>query len=107
MGLFSKPFVASIQTILRQGPQPRPKKLKDMEPLVVLVTFPKESSETHKLISEIKAREDCVLFEVRTINVKILGLELLAVVCFCTVSEENRDSLVTEISDFLPQSLSG
>ena len=65
MGLFSKPFVASIQAILRQGPQPRPKKLKDMEPLVVLATFPKKSGETHKLISEIKSREDCVLFEVR------------------------------------------
>ena len=65
MGLFSKPFVARVQTILRQGPQPRPKKLKGMEPLVVLATFPKESGERHKLINEIKSREDCVLFEVR------------------------------------------
>ena len=65
MGLFSKPFVNSVRSLMRQGPQPRPRKLKDMEPLIVMATFPTSTSgETHKLVNEIKAREDCVLFEV-------------------------------------------
>ena len=70
MGLFSRPFVTGIRAILRQGPQPRPKKLRGMEPLIVLATFPTQQSagETHKLINEIKSREDCVLFKVRMIK---------------------------------------
>ena len=67
MGLFSKPFVKGIRTILRQGPHLRLKKLREMEPLVVLATFPKVSGEAHQLINEIKSREDCALFEVNTI----------------------------------------
>ena len=68
MGLFSKPFVKGVRAILRQGPHLRPKKLIDVEPLVVMATFPKESGEAHQLINEIKSREDCALFEVKKIN---------------------------------------
>ena len=67
MGLFSKPFVKGIRAILRQGPHLRLKKLRGMEPLVVLATLPKVSGEAHQLINEIKSREDCALFEVNTI----------------------------------------
>lgn len=71
MGLFSKPFVNSIRAILRQGPQPRPRKLRGMKPLIVLATLPKVSGETHQLINEIRSREDCALFEVNIIAVGV------------------------------------
>lgn len=67
MGLFSKPFVKGIRAILCQGPHLRLRKLRGMEPLVVLATLPKVSGEAHQLINEIKSREDCALFEVSII----------------------------------------
>ena len=108
MCLFSKPFVSGIRAILRQGPQPRPKKLRGMEPLVVLATFPKETREAHQLINEIKSREDCALFEVKNWckNILLRKFNDFLLCTFVQVNEENRESLVTEISDFLSQSLS-
>jgi nucleoside-triphosphatase THEP1 len=73
MGLFSKPFVNSIRAILRQGPQPRPRKLRGMKPLIVLATLPKMSGETHQLINEIKSREDCALFKVKLLLMYIIA----------------------------------
>ena len=78
MGLFSKPFATSIRALLRQGPQPPHKSRKLVDPLVVLATFP-ETGQTHKLINEIKSREDCVLFEVRIIGVEILNSAIIII----------------------------
>ena len=62
MGLHSKTFVTSVRALLRGGLHPPPRK-KTIDPIVVIATFP-VSGQTHKLMKEVKSREDCVLFEV-------------------------------------------
>ena len=62
MGLFSKEFVTSVRALLREGSQPLPKK-KVTDLNVVMATFP-VSGQTHRLMKEMKSKENCVLFEV-------------------------------------------
>lgn len=62
MGLYSNTFATSVRALLRRGLHPLPRK-KTIDPIVVMATFP-VSGQTHKLLEEVKSREDCVLFEV-------------------------------------------
>ena len=66
MGLYSKTFTRSMRALLRGGLHPPPRK-KTMDPITVMATFP-VSGQTHKLLREVKSREDCILFEVCCFN---------------------------------------
>ena len=62
MGLYSKTFATSVRALLQGGLHPPPRKT-TIDPITVMATFP-VSGQTHKLLKEVKSREDCVLFEV-------------------------------------------
>ena len=65
MGLFSRGFVSNLRVLFHHGTQPPPKHRK-LDRVVVLATFP-VSGQTHKLMKELRSREDCTLFEVRAL----------------------------------------